>query len=212
MFQAVIDANKIEVKNPDNEWITSGSVNTNFIKLTLSEDWTGLMKTVIFQTPHVMIPIILEEDKLEYEMAIPWECMVYVNDTINIGLMGTRPDNAETTEDEQKVLPTVWGHLPEKVRQGVIVGDPIEGTPTYDSYQALLKVIKDLLENGGGGGGNGTFDHDLLQNRELPNQHPIASITGLKEFEESMAPISDETIKALVDKMKGGGDQNGSTE
>lgn len=209
MFLAAINDNKLSITNPDNEWITSGSVNANFIRVTLSSDWKGLTKTIVFQTSHALIPILLEGDELEYEVPIPWECMVFVNDTINVGLMGTRDDDTQTTEDEQKVLPTVWSQIPEKVRQGVIVGDPIEATPTYDAYQALLKAIKDLIGNGTGGGGGsgetGTFFHDKLENRELPDQHPIESITGLLS---AIEPMSDSEIDSI---MKGD-DQNGSDE
>lgn len=46
---------------------------------------------------------------------------------------------------------------------------------------------------GGGGGGTGTFDHNVLTNRDLPDQHPIKAITSL-ENELDIRP--DEAITA----------------
>ena len=35
----------------------------------------------------------------------------------------------------------------------------------------------------------GTFEHDKLVNRDLPNQHPIEAITGLSDFIASLGII-----------------------
>lgn len=129
MFKATIDTNRIVVTNPDKEIITSGSVNVNFIQFSFSEDWADLQKTVLFQTKKAQIPIILEGTELVYTMPIPWEVLLYANESINVGAYGTRMDDSETLEDEEIVLPTVWGTIPDKVRQGVIVTDPIPTSP-----------------------------------------------------------------------------------
>lgn len=207
MFVMNVDDNKVAVTNPENEWITSGSVKTNFVQFNFSEKWQGLRKTVIFQTSHCLIPILLEGDELTKVVAIPWECMVFVNDEIRVGAMGTRQDDSNTPEDEEIVLPTVWGALPEKVREGVIVGEPIEVDPTYNAYLALLKVIEDLIQNGGGGGTGGTYDHRDLTNREADDQHPVSAITGLATF---LTPMKDDEVVAIVNQLKGGSAQNGS--
>lgn len=48
-----------------------------------------------------------------------------------------------------------------------------------------------------GAGGGGTFDHSLLINRELPDQHPIEAITGLSEALESASEgLSNEITRA----------------
>lgn len=138
MFKAVVDANRIYVTNPDNEIITSGSVNVNFIEFTFSEDWADLEKTVIFQTKKGNVPIILEGNKLVYTMPIPWEMTLYAGEAISIGAYGTRMDDTETLEDEEMILPTVWGSIPDKVRQGVIVSNPSETSPTYNAYLELM--------------------------------------------------------------------------
>lgn len=155
MFKAVIDVNRIVVTNPDKEIITSGSVNVNFIQFSFSEDWANLQKTVLFQTKKAQIPIILEGNELLYTMPIPWEVCLYANESISIGAYGTRMDDSETLEDEEIVLPTVWGVIPDKVRQGVIITDPTPTSPTYNAYQLLLKTIADLIANGGTGCGGG---------------------------------------------------------
>lgn len=153
MFKAAIDTNRIVVTNPDKEIITSGSVNVNFIQFSFSEDWADLQKTVLFQTKKAQIPIIFEGTELVYTMPIPWEVCLYANESINVGAYGTSMDDSETLEDEEIVLPTVWGTIPDKVRQGVIVTDPTPSSPTYNAYQLLLKTIADIIANGGGGGG-----------------------------------------------------------
>ena len=38
-------------------------------------------------------------------------------------------------------------------------------------------------------GNVGTFEHDKLVNRDLPDQHPIEAITGLSDFIESLGII-----------------------
>lgn len=153
MFKAAIDTNRIVVTNPDKEIITSGSVNVNFIQFSFSKDWADLQKTVLFQTKKAQIPIILEGTELVYTMPIPWEVCLYANESINVGAYGTHMDDSETLEDEEIVLPTVWGTIPDKVRQGVIVTDPTPSSPTYNAYQLLLKTIADIIASGGGGGG-----------------------------------------------------------
>lgn len=153
MFKALVEANRITVTNPDKEIITSGSVNVNFIEFTFTDDWIGLEATVIFQTRKAAIPIILSGDSLIHTMPIPWEVLTNSGETINIGAYGIRMDDSDTLEDEEKILPTVWGSIPEKVREGVTVLDPTPTSPTYNAYQLLLKTIADIIANGGGGGG-----------------------------------------------------------
>lgn len=186
MYKATVSRNRIKIDNPDGEIMTSGSVNINFIEFTFSEDWIGLKKTVLFQTKKALLPVVLEPEvingveSLVYTMAIPWEVLVYANENVNVGAYGTRFDDEETVEDESIVLPTVWGTIPDKIKQGVIVSDPIEPSPTYNAYLYLLQLIEELIE--GGGGGAGTFDHALLKNRDAADQHPIDSITELSDF------------------------------
>lgn len=43
------------------------------------------------------------------------------------------------------------------------------------------------IEVQGGSGGGGTTDHDLLINKDLPNQHPISAVTGLQTTLDSKA-------------------------
>ena len=40
----------------------------------------------------------------------------------------------------------------------------------------------------------GTFDHNELINRDLPDQHPISAITGLQEALDSKADLADLSI------------------
>lgn len=48
-------------------------------------------------------------------------------------------------------------------------------------------------------GGGGTNDHSLLENRELPNQHPIQAITGLQyELDTKISRLGDTMSGALT--------------
>lgn len=149
MFIVNVTKNSIAVEGK--ELITSGSVKTNFVQFDFDDEWTGLTKTVIFQTKKVSIPIILEEG-VRYQLPIPWEVMAYPNETINVGVYGVRKDDEETTDvDEEIVLPTIWGTIG-KVTQGVLVPNPPTTPPTADSYLQLLAYIDRLIGSGGGGG------------------------------------------------------------
>lgn len=179
MFTARVDKNSIVIEG--DERITSGSVNTNYIRFEFTNDWAGLKKTALFSTKKVCIPIILNDDKLR--IPIPWEVMAYAKEDIKVGVYGTRVDNPDTEEiDEELILPTVWTTIPNRVEEGVKCEScpPNASKPTPDSYFQLLEYIETLLNSGVGGGG--TPLHDKLLNRELPDQHPIDAITGLRVF------------------------------
>lgn len=198
MYKATVTTNRIRVDNPDNEIMTSGSVNVNFIELTFSEDWRGLFKTVLFQTKKALLPIALEGDELNYTMPIPWEVLVYAGEQINIGVYGTKADDEGTPEDEEIIMPTVWGSIPDKVKQGVVVSDPTPSSPTYNAYLYLLQLLEDIIEGGGGGGG--TLDHSKLTNREVADQHPIDAISGLRDVLTSLSgQITEISTKVITD-------------
>lgn len=40
----------------------------------------------------------------------------------------------------------------------------------------------------------GTFSHDRLRNRDLPDQHPIGAITGLQDALDSMLCVTEEIV------------------
>lgn len=198
MYKATVTTNRIRVDNPDNEIMTSGSVNVNFIELTFSEDWRGLFKTVFFQTKKALLPIALEGDELNYTMPIPWEVLVYAGEQINIGVYGTKADDEGTPEDEEIIMPTVWGSIPDKVKQGVVVSDPTPSSPTYNAYLYLLQLLEDIIEGGGGGGG--ILDHSKLTNREVADQHPIDAISGLRDALTSLSgQITEISTKVVTD-------------
>ena len=56
------------------------------------------------------------------------------------------------------------------------------------------------------GGGSGTFDHNLLENRDMADQHPVSAISGLEErLAEMMSEVEiifsniKQTLKDLED-------------
>lgn len=197
MYRAVVDTNKIRITNPDGDIMTSGSSNVSKIELTFSEDWAGVFKTLIFQTSAATIPVVLEGDELVYTVTIPWEVLKVPGKNVSVGVYGTRSDDEETEEDEGIVIPTVWGIIPNRVREGVTVEEPTPVDPTYDAYQALLEEVRKTIE-GGGGGGSGTTDHSKLINRDLEDQHPIDSITGLNSAITSLQTIIDNVDGKII--------------
>lgn len=48
-------------------------------------------------------------------------------------------------------------------------------------------------------GGSGTNDHSALINRDLPDQHPIESITGLREELDKLTPKAFDTVSKISD-------------
>lgn len=197
MYRATVDTNKIRITNPDGDVMTSGSSNVSKIEFTFSEDWTGIFKTLVFQTSVATIPVVLEGDELVYTVTIPWEVLKVPGKTVSVGVYGTRSNDVETEEDEGIVIPTVWGIIPNRVREGVTVEEPTPVDPTYDAYQALLEEIQKIIE-GGGGGGSSTTDHSKLTNRDLADQHPIDAITGLNSAIASLQTSIDNVDGKII--------------
>lgn len=59
-------------------------------------------------------------------------------------------------------------------------------------------VINGQLHINGGAGG-GTFNHDSLINRDLPDQHPIEAITGLRDILDNLFTLEDVIDTKSVD-------------
>lgn len=197
MFIARADNNSLVIEG--DERITSGSVNTNWIRFEFSNDWAGLKKTALFSTKRVCVPIILNDDNLR--VAIPWEVMAYAKEEIKVGVYGTRVDNPETENiDEELILPTVWSTIPNKVEEGAKCQScpPDASRPTPDSYFQLIELIENLTM--------GDISHNKLLGRDLPNQHPMGSITGLKDLLNRQDEINNDVlndINSLTSRVDG---------
>ena len=89
-----------------------------------------------------------------------------------------------TTEDINRAVDAAL-NLNGEVLNGPIVQD---GTWWVYSYEHGAYVDTGVMA-GGGGTSTGTTDHNLLQNRDIKDQHPISAITGLQEaLDEKLGP------------------------
>lgn len=79
----------------------------------------------------------------------------------------------------------VWVQLSNTIK---LSNTPFQNTNSMSVRNNLPQNI--TVENGtvssGSGSSSGTTEHNKLKNRDLPNQHPISSITGLQEELDSL--------------------------
>ncbi len=68
------------------------------------------------------------------------------------------------------------------------------------SSKIIGKISSDPNIHGKVGEINGVKDHNRLANRNLPDQHPIEAITGLREELDKRDPAANQKIKVLVDE------------
>lgn len=179
MFRATVTKNDMILEGE--ELITSGSVKTNFVIFTFDAVWDGIVKTAVFRTKKVQIPVIIDEVTLK--VAIPWEAMAFPKETIELGVYGVRPDDEETESiDEEIVIPTIWKTLG-KVVEGTTVIVPPPTAPTKDSYKQLLEYIL-ALKPGSGEGDNGFSPTVNVEEAEDGSgfKVTIIDVNGPKEF------------------------------
>lgn len=181
------------------EMLVAGSVNVHEVKFEFSDDWSDLVKTVTFRTVSDSRSVILND---EGECVIPWEVLKVSSPYLYVGLIGTR--------DAEVVLPTIWADLGE-VRNGTEPGaDVTDPTPTV--YEQVLSELGSRANNLNvkdeklqlrsdetvlsevelpkpEASDPGTTEHAALLNRDLPDQHPIKSITGLEEALKSAGAV-----------------------
>lgn len=179
MFRATVTKNDMILEG--DELITSGSVKTNFVIFTFDAVWDGIVKTAVFRTKKVQIPVIIDEVTLK--VAIPWEAMAFPKETIELGVYGVMPDDSGTEEiDEEIVIPTIWKTLG-KVVEGTTVIVPPPTAPTKDSYKQLLEYIL-ALKPGSGEGDNGFSPTVNVEEAEDGSgfKVTITDVNGPKEF------------------------------
>ena len=204
----LLNATKSRLTLVAGELLVAGSVNVHEVKFEFSDDWSGLVKTVTFRTVSDSRSVILND---EGECVIPWEVLKVSSPYLYIGLIGTR--------DAEVVLPTIWADLGE-VRNGTEPGKDVTD-PTPSVYEQVLSelgsrannlnVKDEKLQLRSGEtvlsevelpeqGGSGTTDHSALTNRDLPDQHPIKSITGLEEaLKEAGADSWEDIGESITD-------------
>lgn len=139
MFVVTCTKNQLTVLQ--SELLTSGSVNANTVRFNFSRDWSGLVKTVIFQTAEHSIDVILDDGTLS--TMVPWEVLTTEGQTVSIGVYGVR---IREDGENELVLPTVWGVLGD-VFKGASPSKPSEVDPTKDAYADLLERVESMEES-----------------------------------------------------------------
>ncbi|MCI8857214.1 MAG: hypothetical protein HFH26_11840 [Clostridiaceae bacterium] len=203
-------ANKNQLIIRKREAVTSGSVGIYPVQFAFSADWDGLSKTAVFRAGTVSRSILLTGN----ETVIPWEVLEKSGFHLQAGVYGTR--------GEEMVLPTVWADL------GVILegvsGGAASKPPTPGVYEQILEMLKEkadaLLLDGvelqllagdyplstvilpSGGGEGGTSDHRQLTGRDAAGQHPIESVSNLREelnrIPRPVEPLTNQELEGLL--------------
>lgn len=199
----VVTATKNSLSIQGSELLTSGSVNINFVQVITSNDWRGLMTTIVFQTRGTTVTIGLGIDSgAPMTIAIPWEVLTTAGETINVGLYGMTSAESENENQLRVVLPTIWGTLG-KVTQGVVLSGGSPPKPSKDLFAEFINridgfegIIQDIQMNG-------IYEHSNLRQRDADDQHPISAIAGLQEKLDDVIMPSDLMTSADLEAMLG---------
>ena len=156
-----LDVKKVRLTVLEREIVTTGSVGAYDVQFTFDSIWDDLSKTAVFKSgecgPQYSVELDYTEEK--YTCKIPWEVTTELacGKQLFIGVYGTRGDTL--------VIPTVWaaaGYIAPGVRMGQ---SGIPPTPSiFDQYAGEIKKL---------------HNHEYLDNRDKPDQHPIEAISGL---------------------------------
>lgn len=180
----ILYANKTKLAVRQREPTTSGLVNVYKARFEFSPDWEGLTRTAVFRAGGESRSVPLDESGT---CEVPREVLAKSGVILQAGAYGTR--------GSEIVLPTIWADLG-TVQVGVTTGkDPQQPTPAlweqelagkgdrldYTEAGDLGLYAGDKLLSAVAAQGGGVTDHQLLSNRDAEGQHPIESITGLKE-------------------------------
>lgn len=158
MFLLQVGKNKLTVHG--HEPLTSGSVNTNAVRFSFSEDWAGLTRTAVFRNGNgAPVSVLLDDSD---QCLIPWEVLTSHGQTLGAGVFGTR--------GEELVLPTVWASLG-TILEGVRPGEDAR-PPTPDLWEQALDGKGDTLEYDG-------LNLSLMSGDKLLSSVPIAGGGGV---------------------------------
>lgn len=156
-------------------------------RFEFAPNWAGLTRKAVFQAGGKRVSVLLDESGV---CDIPWEVLEQPLVPLEAGVYRTR---------DGTVLPTIWANLG-TVLLGSAPGEDAKpptpdlweqelakkgGALEYDGLNLSLmsggKPLSTVRITGGDGREGGTADHRALSNRDAEGQHPIDSITGLKE-------------------------------
>ena len=203
----LLQASKNKLTLLSREPLTSGSVNAYLVRFAFSPDWEGLTRTAVFRYGGgEAVSVLLDGTD---QCAIPWEVLTSHGARLDVGVYGKL--------GEDVALPTVWAGLG-TVLAGAAPGDDARPpTPElwrqeldrkgdnldYDGLNLRLrsgeKVLSEVQVTGGSGG---AADHRALSNRDADGQHPVSSITGLREalerIPEPVEPLTNEELEEML--------------
>lgn len=205
----LLQASKNKLTLLKREPLTSGSVNAYPVRFTFSPDWEGLTRTAVFRYGGgEAVSVLLDGTD---QCTIPWEVLTSHGCRLAVGVYGKL--------GEDVALPTVWAGLG-TVLAGAAPGEDAR-PPTPELWRQELDRKGDKLDYtaaGGlglyagdkllsavpvpGGGGGGAADHRALSNRDADGQHPVSSITGLREalerIPEPVEPLTNEELEEML--------------
>lgn len=115
----------------DDTMLVAGMANVASVRVTFSEDWTGLGKTLLFYNGDKTILHIMESD--DEIVPIPHEVLATPGRTLYVGVQGT--------DGEQVILPTVRCKL-----KAVLASIDPDGDRETIPDKPHWKEVKDTLE------------------------------------------------------------------
>lgn len=190
--------------------IVADSVNyLEFFAQFLTADWDGLQKYVHFQKGERRIDFPLENNHVAKQMGInldvgTWSIWIHGSEIVDDRLVTRITTEIQTliveasgsTDINGELLPITPPELAEILQAKIGNLDEL----ITDSKSNLVEAVNEVASHEGGGGG--TQDHSMLVNRNLPDQHPMSSITGLSAALAEMEQGFDADIDALADVLE----------
>lgn len=103
--------------------------------------------------------------------------------------------NFRDTQVSTQVYQSSWQIFEKDVFYNTITNN--NGYMTCENSEVVIKT--GITVSAGGAGG--TDDHNLLYNRDLPNQHSMSAITGLEDALDGKQPSGDYATSAELDAL-----------
>lgn len=143
-------------------------------------------------------------DRLNYQQLLSyneedssWVFYLSSNETKLFAYCKTDYDLTLYFRDEQVATEIYRSELRILDKKNKPTADIVSGGEPFDFNNITTNIYTGIIVGAGGG----TSDHNLLINRDLPDQHPMSAITGLENELEGKQPIGDYATTQEVDEL-----------
>lgn len=143
-------------------------------------------------------------DRLNYQQVLTyneedssWVFYLSSNETKLFSYCKTDYDLTIYFRDEQVATEIYRSELRVLEKKNKPTADIVSGGEPFDFNNITTNIYTGIIVGAGGG----TSDHNLLINRDLPDQHPISAITGLADELDGKQPSGDYATTQEVDEL-----------